>query len=63
MTDIFRHYGEIEKIRLGKGTGNSYAFVCFKEPNDAANAKANLHNQTMDGKTLQINYYEKKEKR
>jgi RNA recognition motif-containing protein len=44
LHDIFKQYGDIEKIRLGQGTGNSYAFVCFKEPNDAANAKNNLHN-------------------
>ena len=44
LQDIFKVYGDIEKIRLGQGTGNSYAFVCFKEPNDAANAKTHLHN-------------------
>jgi RNA recognition motif-containing protein len=63
LHDVFKQYGDIEKIRLGQGTGNSYAFVCFKEPNDAANAKNNLNNQTFEGKTLMINYYEMKEKR
>jgi hypothetical protein len=37
--------------------------VCFKEPNDAANAKNNLHNSNFGGKILIISYYEMKEKR
>ena len=63
ITDIFRHFGEIDKIKLVKSFQNSYAFVCFKEVDDAENAKINLHNQTIDGKTLLINYYETKEER
>jgi hypothetical protein len=38
--------------------------VCFKEPNDAANAKQNLHTHQMEnGRMLLINYYEIKENR
>jgi len=64
LTNLFQQYGEIEKIRLEKGqTGNSYAFVCFKQPDAAATAKSTLHNQTYDGKVLIINHYEIKEVR
>lgn len=36
--------------------------MCFKEPNDAANAKQSLHNHQMEnGRMLLINYYEIKE--
>lgn len=64
LRNLFQQYGEIEKIRLEKGqTGNSYAFVCFKQPDAAATAKQALHNQTHDGKVLMINHYEIKEVR
>ena len=45
LTQIFSAGGkrEIENVRLEKGsTGNSYAFVCFKQPDACAAAKAEL---------------------
>merc|ERR1711935_1105041 len=64
LTDLFKNYGEIENIRLEKGrTGNAFAFVCYKEPTDAAKAKQNLQNHACEGKMLIINYYEIKEVR
>jgi len=42
LRDLFKTFGEIENIKLGdrsRSTGNAYAFVCFKEPTDAAKAK------------------------
>lgn len=51
LMKLFSQFGEIENIRLDKGqTGNAFAFVCFKEPTDAAKAKTNLHNYAVDGK-------------
>lgn len=35
--------------------------MCFKEPNDAANAKQSLYGHAIEGKMLVINYYEIKE--
>lgn len=64
LTQIFSAGGkrEIENVRLEKGaTGNSYAFVCFKQPDACAAAKAELQNQTYEGKVLIINNYEIKE--
>jgi RNA recognition motif-containing protein len=64
LTDVFSDQGkrEIENVRLEKGaTGNSYAFVCFKQPDACAAAKQALQNQTFDGKVLIINNYEIKE--
>ena len=64
LMKLFSQFGEIENIRLDKGqTGNAFAFVCFKEPTDAAKAKTNLHNYAVDGKQLVICYYEIKELR
>lgn len=63
---LFQTYGEIEKIRIGdpdSNRPNRYAFVCYKEPQDAAKAKQNLQNHTVEGKMLMINYYEIKEVR
>lgn len=45
LREHFKTFGEIENIKLGdrsRSTGNAYAFVCFKEPTDAAKAKQNL---------------------
>ena len=45
LQDVFSENGkrEIENVRLEKGaTGNSYAFVCFKQPDACAAAKAAL---------------------
>ena len=64
LHNLFKSYGEIENIRLEKGrTGNAFAFVCYKEPTDAAKAKQNLQNHNCNGKMLMINYYEIKEVR
>jgi hypothetical protein len=46
-----------------KGKNGNYAFVCYKQPDSAAVAKANLNNATFEGKTLIINHYEIKEQR
>jgi len=40
-----------------------YAFVCYKSPDSATNAKAKLHGSNLDGKQLQISHYEIKELR
>jgi len=65
LMKLFNTYGDIENIRLDKGkqTGNAFAFVCYKEPTDAAKAKQNLQNHNCEGKMLLINYYEIKEVR
>lgn len=64
LRDLFKQCGEIEKIRLDKGkAGNAYAFICYKQPDAAANAKNTLSNQTYGDKVLIINHYEIKELR
>jgi len=64
LRDLFKQYGEIENIRLDKGkAGNAYAFICYKQPDAAANAKNTLSNQTYGDKVLIINHYEIKELR
>jgi len=62
LTNLFKTYGEIERVRLEKGfQNNTYAFVCFKKPDACSLAKQQLHGQTYDGKSLVINHYEIKE--
>lgn len=64
LHDLFSQFGEIENIKLEKTKfGSCFSFICYKDPESAANAKANLSNQTFDDKTLIINHYEIKELR
>lgn len=44
ISQIFTKYGEIESIRTDKSAnGVHFAFVCFKSPDSATNAKLDLH--------------------
>ena len=63
LESVFSQFGAIENIKLEKGKNGNYAFVCYKQPDSAAVAKANLNNATFEGKTLIINHYEIKEQR
>jgi len=62
IIEIFDKYGEIENVKLAKNpAGNSFAFVCFKTPDDAIQAKLQLNGTVIEGRPLLINYYEIKE--
>jgi polyadenylate-binding protein len=62
LEELFGKYGEIENIKLFPKEGESlYAFVCFKNPEKASQAKAELNQTTFNGKQLYINHYEIKE--
>ena len=61
IENLFKQYGQIEKIRVEQKNNVAFAFVCFKDPTDASNAKQHLHNYEIEGKMLLINYYEIKE--
>jgi len=64
LDEHFKRFGEIESIRIfPKEVEALYAFVCFKSPEGASKAKAELHQQTFMGKQLYINHYEIKEVR
>ena len=40
LTNLFKTFGEIEKVRIEKGfANNTFAFVCFTKPDAATNAK------------------------
>jgi polyadenylate-binding protein len=45
LREYFGKFGEIESVKIfSKQEGEAvYAFVCFKNPDNAAQAKANLH--------------------
>lgn len=48
LQKMFGQYGDIESIKLfKKEQGHPYAFVCFKQPDSAANAKNALHKSTV----------------
>jgi len=62
LAEIFSKFGEIESKKLIRNpNGSSYAFVCYKQPDSANDARNQLAQQPFDGKTLQITNYEIKE--
>ena len=62
LEELFGKYGEIENIKLfSKENEAVYAFVCFKNPEKASQAKNELNQTTFNGKQLYINHYEIKE--
>ena len=65
LRNLFGNFGEIESIKLFENAQNqkTHAFVCYKSPECAANAKQQLANQTFNGRNLYINNYEIKEYR
>ena len=62
---LFAKYGEIESLKLFpiKDQKNPFAFVCYKTPDQASTAKAQLTQQQVDNQTLYINHYEIKQYR
>jgi polyadenylate-binding protein len=64
LHEIFSPYGQIDSTKLFSREGEAlYAFICFKNPEDASRAKAELHQKNVNGKHLYINLYEIKENR
>jgi polyadenylate-binding protein len=63
LMDTFSRFGEIESLKMNKNNDgkNVYAFVCYKSPESAAQAKANLQNFNLNGRHIFINNYEIKE--
>lgn len=58
---LFEQFGETESVKIlptQDGQPSSRAFVCFKQPDSAANARARLHSYTIDGKPLFVTNYE-----
>jgi RNA recognition motif-containing protein len=66
LREIFGLYGEIESIRIlqvKEGQNTSRAFVCYKQPDCAALARAHLHRRLIDGSMLLVTNYEPPEVR
>jgi polyadenylate-binding protein len=62
LEELFGRFGEIENVKLfPKDNEVIYAFVCFKNPEKATQAKAELHNYNLNGKQLYVSHYEIKE--
>jgi len=66
LWEIFGQYGEIESIRIlptYERQTSSRAFVCFKLPECAAQARVQLNGLKIDGKILFVAKYELPENR
>lgn len=62
LQQLFERYGIIESIKVFPKEGEAlYAFVCFKSPESAAKAMAELNASSFNGKQIFINHYEIKE--
>jgi RNA recognition motif-containing protein len=65
LRQIFGQFGEIESCRVfeaKEGKPHPHAFVCFKTPDQAHEAK-NRTNLTLNGRQLYVNHYEIKQYR
>jgi polyadenylate-binding protein len=61
LKNLFSQFGDIESVKIlptTEGQVASRAFVCFKTPDSAAQARARLHQQTIDSKQLFVTNYE-----
>ena len=68
LEDIFAPFGPIESIKIiqprqeeggqGQSKVGPRAFVCFKQPDSAANARAALHQRSFEGRNLYVTNYE-----
>lgn len=61
LRELFQPFGEIESIKIFPSTDNvptSRAFVCYKTPDSASNARIGRHNYNIDGKLLYVTNYE-----
>ena len=61
LKNLFGQFGEIESCKIL--LDNKSAFVCFKTPDCALNAKEKMHEFDINGKKLYVNHYEMKELR
>lgn len=62
---LFSKYGDIESLKLfpQKDQKQPFAFVCFKTPDQASNAKTQLSTHQIDNHPVYINHYEIKQYR
>lgn len=61
LREHFSTFGEIESIKFIASTDNvpnSRAFICYKTPDSASNARMARHNYIVDGKPLYVTNYE-----
>ncbi len=62
---LFAKFGEVESLKLfpAKDNKQPFAFVCFKTPDQASQAKTTLSTHQIDNHPLYINHYEIKQYR
>ena len=65
LLSLFAKFGEIESLKLfpAKDQKQPFAFVCFKTPDQASQAKTTLSTHQIDNHPLYINHYEIKQYR
>ena len=69
LFDYFAQFGELHNVKIMKEAGQSengerskgFGFVCFKHPDGAKKAHQHAPQTPLNGRTLYVNYAEKKE--
>ncbi|AOW01002.1 hypothetical protein B0I75DRAFT_118143 [Yarrowia lipolytica] len=60
----FSKFGEITSVRImldAVGNSKGFGFVCFRDPDHASNAIAEMHNRPIEGNVLQVAIAHKKD--
>ncbi|KAG5359490.1 Polyadenylate-binding protein, cytoplasmic and nuclear [Yarrowia sp. C11] len=60
----FSKFGEITSVRImldAMGNSKGFGFVCFRDPDHASNAIAEMHNRPIEGNVLQVAIAHKKD--
>ncbi|KAG5355164.1 Polyadenylate-binding protein, cytoplasmic and nuclear [Yarrowia sp. B02] len=60
----FSKFGEITSVRImldPNGNSKGFGFVCFRDPDHASNAIAEMHNRSIEGNVLQVAIAHKKD--
>lgn len=65
LHELFQTYGEVISCKLPTGTdglNKGYAYVQFRDPNDAEKARVELNDAVINGKKISVEPYKKKER-
>lgn len=63
LKDIFKDFGEIVSASIVKNKKGQFGFVCFQNPEDAKRALEQMKGKDINGKTLYVNWAQKKKER
>ena len=66
LFSLFSEFGAIQSCKLESypdGSSRGFAYIQFEKEEDATNAKTKMNGHEINGKKLEVNIFEKKDKR